>query len=209
MACPGVELAVVVGGGVVGGRGGRGRRRRGPGQQLLELAVQPVLGLGVLEPGAPQLVGDEPEHQQAGGDEDLADGADHPAPVVGRWGSIPPRRGHDGPRYPPASWLTRRSLAGARAPGRRCAPARAGGVSIGFRAGSVAGRWAGRSSSWTDAVAVLGGFPALAGAWTSPSTSARSSCCAVPTAPARRRCCGCAPGCCRWPAAAARSSAAT
>ena len=60
-----------------------------------------------------------------------------------------------------------------------------------------------------DAVAVLGRFPALAGVDAARRRAARSCCCAGPTAPARRRCCGCAPGCSRSPGARARCSATT
>ncbi len=44
---------------------------------------------GGLDAGAPQLVGDEPEHQQAGGDEDLAEPADPEPPVLGLRRAVP------------------------------------------------------------------------------------------------------------------------
>ena len=59
-----------------------------------------------------------------------------------------------------------------------------------------------------DAVAVFGGFPALAGA-SLTSTAARSCGCAARTAPARPRCCVCAPGWCRSHAGTGRCSGAT
>ena len=54
--------------------------------------VQVVLGLGVLDARPPQLVRHEAEHQQAGGDQHLADVADDPPPVVGRRRPIPAGR---------------------------------------------------------------------------------------------------------------------
>ena len=176
----------------------------------LELVVEAVLGLGVLEPGAPQLVGDEPEHQQAGGDEDLAERADDPAPVVRRRRSVPPRDG----RRAAGSRSRWRSGRGLRRVARHAgAAASASAHRHGSRTVPVASPGDGSpgtaSSSWTTPSPCSARFPALAGVDLARRASARSSCCAVPTAPARRRCCGSAPVCCRWPAAAAPCSAAT
>ena len=66
------------------GRRGRGRGRSsssarlGVGELGLELVLEPVLGLGVRGAGAPQLVGDEQQDQDAGGDQRAADGAEDP-----------------------------------------------------------------------------------------------------------------------------------
>ena len=73
------------------GRGGRGvghrvddhRRigRRRAGEEVLEFAVEGGLGPSGLDPGAPELIGDETEHEQACCDQCLADPADPPPPV--------------------------------------------------------------------------------------------------------------------------------
>ena len=68
------------------GGGGRCGRRRS--EEFLELAAQRILGASGLDAGTPELVGDEPEQQQPGGDQCLAEATDPPTPVV-RWsGSV-------------------------------------------------------------------------------------------------------------------------
>ena len=57
-----------------------GRRRRGRAPRplrLLELVLQVVLGLGRVDPGAPELVGDEQQEQEPDGDEGAPDGSEH------------------------------------------------------------------------------------------------------------------------------------
>ena len=66
-----------------------GRRRFGVGDLLVELFRQRALRLRGLDAGAPQLIRDEREHQQAESDEGAPDATDHPSPVVGRLGAIP------------------------------------------------------------------------------------------------------------------------
>jgi hypothetical protein len=65
------------------GRHGRGRRgRAGLGRLascLLELLLEVVLGSGLVDAGAPQLVGDEQQEEQSEGDEDPPDRPEHPA----------------------------------------------------------------------------------------------------------------------------------
>ena len=76
----------------VGGHGVRGHSRGRclrAGHQLVELGGQRSLRLCRLYSGAPQLIGDEGEHQQTEGDQGAADAADHPSPIVGRLGTIP------------------------------------------------------------------------------------------------------------------------
>ena len=70
------------------GRGRRGRRLR-LGDELLELVLQLVLRPRGLDAGAPQLIGDEPEHQQPGRDQDLAEPAHVEAPVVRLGRAVP------------------------------------------------------------------------------------------------------------------------
>ncbi len=83
---------VVVGLGRVGGHLGGCRdcagRLRWARQQLLELVLERILGPGGFDAGSPQLVRDESEHEQSGGDQHLADAADPPAPVLRRWWPI-------------------------------------------------------------------------------------------------------------------------
>jgi len=56
---------------------------------LIEVRGQAALGLRRLDAGAPQLIGDEGEHQQTECDQDATDAADDPSPVM-RWlGTIP------------------------------------------------------------------------------------------------------------------------
>ena len=85
-----VVVVVVRGGRVDGdtarrrGRGGRrhDRRRLEASGQVVELALQLVLGAGGLDARAPQLVGDEPEHQQPDYDQHTADEGDRPSGIV-------------------------------------------------------------------------------------------------------------------------------
>ena len=63
--------------------------RLGPGNLLVELGGQRALGLRGLDAGAPQLVGDEGEHQQPERDQGATDPTDDPSPVVRRLGTIP------------------------------------------------------------------------------------------------------------------------
>ncbi len=57
----------------------RGGRRLRPRQRALELLLKVVLGLGLVDPGTPQLVGDEQEQQQPHGHQHAADRPEHPA----------------------------------------------------------------------------------------------------------------------------------
>ena len=90
---------VVVGGVVEVVDDGRRRRNAGRRQQLLELILGAVLGSGELDAGAPQLIGDEAEHQQADDDQRLAEQAHEPAQIVRRAGAgrsqreVPPMEG--------------------------------------------------------------------------------------------------------------------
>ena len=79
---------------VVGGDGGRRcrRRRRRGARSWSNSSSRRSCALGVLDARAPQLVGDEAEHQQPDGDEHLAERADDPPPVVRRRRSVPRRR---------------------------------------------------------------------------------------------------------------------
>ena len=56
------------------------------GDELVELVLEVVLRTGGLDAGAPQLVGDEAEHQQAQGDQDLRQSAHVEAPSCGSGG---------------------------------------------------------------------------------------------------------------------------
>ena len=80
----GVRRARLSDGRGVDRRGRRGRRlvRRGAGEEFVELALEGVLGPCRLDPGTPQLVGDEAEHHQPDGDQDLAETADEEPPVA-------------------------------------------------------------------------------------------------------------------------------
>ncbi len=77
------SCAGTVSGDAVGDHLDVGRRRAG--EELLEFVLQGVLGPGSLDPGAPQLVRHESEHEQARRDQRLAEPADPPPPVVARW----------------------------------------------------------------------------------------------------------------------------
>ena len=81
------------------GDGGLGARlwcRRWPvlpaGEQVLELVLESVLGLGGLDAGALELVADEGEHEHADGDQHPAEAADEPPPVVGFGRPVPSAR---------------------------------------------------------------------------------------------------------------------
>ena len=177
-------------------RSGRWRR-----QLLLELVLELVLRPGGLDAGAPQLVGDEPEHQQPDAISTLPSAADAPAPVV-RLGRPVPLRASACAHRPAA----RSRVGGAPSPGLADWSARQDATGIGRgrlrtdasrrsvpRRHAHGTRW---SSCVDVVVAVLGSFPALAGA-TSTVAAGEIVLLRVPTAPARPPCCGCAPGCCR------------
>ena len=65
-------------------------------EQLLELVLGTVLGTRILDPGAPQLVGDKAEHQQPDDDQRLAEQAHEPAQIAGARGPVPARRAAHG-----------------------------------------------------------------------------------------------------------------
>ena len=100
--------ATVVAGAVVGGAtvvGTAVGRRRGR-HRLVELPAEVVLGPGLLEAGAPQLVGGEEQHEHAEDDEDAAEPPDPPSPTTHLsdgtgWLSEPGSSGR-GPRRPVA-----------------------------------------------------------------------------------------------------------
>jgi hypothetical protein len=64
-----------------------GRRRTG--ELFFEVARQRALCLGRLDPGTPQLIGDEGEHHQTERDQGAPDAVDDPTPVVWRLGTVP------------------------------------------------------------------------------------------------------------------------
>ena len=137
-------------------------------ERRLELAPEPALGAGFVDPGAPELICDEKQEQNARSDQDAA-GRTEKTP---HWGRVTERADAVGPAsgstdQPDRSYTSWSSIARRRV----CRPS---SVSAPPSACSIAFLpWPGSISTWPRA---------------------RSCCSRAPMVPGRPRCCGCSRG---------------